>query len=802
MSQPTPYARQFDFTGWSTSRPNTPHPGVQIDAELNAVRAALNHALTNLALIQRDDTGLANGVVGIDQLSAVVQAMLAGGGFTVRGNWAAATAYLRGDVVSDSGKVYLVITDHNSSASLAADIASGYVSSALFEPHALLDYMDDLAAATGAGLVGSTGGITVQAALDLKAALASPTFTGTPAAPTAALGTDTTQIATTAFVQDAVQALLDAAPGTLDTLNELAAALGDDANFAATMTAALAGKAASADLAASGGSALVGFLQAGSGATAKTVQAKLRDVVSVFDFGATGDGVANDGAAINLALATGKDVYIPAGYVFDIDGVTLLPTANQRIFGGGRLKKTTTATDIALSGSQDAPRFIKILSLSNVVVEDVEFEYTGTVTPRVYAVTIEASNNCVVRNCKFLGTETPCFVWKNSDGTVFEGNLTSGGVFGIATGGDAAGNTNGAVTNTLIRGNYFSGAISEGVDINWDTQGCIIDGNFLIGNNTTAGEEDIDIGGGTCSDIIVSNNVLDSGGLSIRGIIVKLNTSNVKINNNIILNGINDTTSTGVYITGNDGTSPVTDIDVSNNKIDGFNKGVVAGYGATRVRIAGNNISGLRAAASSYGVEVIGTSATNSTVVNNVDILDNHINGEGLATGAGVQIDDCLGFRVSGNRITDMGADGILLLSPAAGGQVTDNYITACDDGMVTLATDVVISRNRIYENDKHGLNIQGDRTTVTDNIIYNNANTAASDGIVLTAGADYAIIIGNNIFDNQGTPTQRYGINVTGACDRCIINGNILYANATGATNGTGSLTNSLLGAAGNITA
>jgi hypothetical protein len=76
------------------------------------------------------------------------------------------------------------------------------------------------------------------------AAIASPTFTGTPAAPTAAPGTNTTQLATTAFVAAAVAALLDSAPGTLDTLNELAAALGDDANFAATMTAALAGKLA------------------------------------------------------------------------------------------------------------------------------------------------------------------------------------------------------------------------------------------------------------------------------------------------------------------------------------------------------------------------------------------------------------------------------------------------------------------------------------------------------------------------------------------------------------------------------
>jgi hypothetical protein len=64
----------------------------------------------------------------------------------------------------------------------------------------------------------------------------SPTFTGTPIAPTAASGTNTTQVATTAFVQTAVSGLVDAAPGTLDTLNELAAALGDDPNFATTVS--------------------------------------------------------------------------------------------------------------------------------------------------------------------------------------------------------------------------------------------------------------------------------------------------------------------------------------------------------------------------------------------------------------------------------------------------------------------------------------------------------------------------------------------------------------------------------------
>jgi hypothetical protein len=73
--------------------------------------------------------------------------------------------------------------------------------------------------------------------------LASAALTGTPTAPTANAGTNTTQIATTAFVTTAVNNVIDAAPGALDTLNELAAALGDDANYATTITNALAAKA-------------------------------------------------------------------------------------------------------------------------------------------------------------------------------------------------------------------------------------------------------------------------------------------------------------------------------------------------------------------------------------------------------------------------------------------------------------------------------------------------------------------------------------------------------------------------------
>ena len=67
------------------------------------------------------------------------------------------------------------------------------------------------------------------------APLASPALTGVPTAPTATAGTNTTQVATTAYVGTAINNLIDGAPSTLDTLNEIAAALADTANFSDTV---------------------------------------------------------------------------------------------------------------------------------------------------------------------------------------------------------------------------------------------------------------------------------------------------------------------------------------------------------------------------------------------------------------------------------------------------------------------------------------------------------------------------------------------------------------------------------------
>ena len=109
------------------------------------------------------------------------------------------------------------------------------------------------------------------------------------------------------------------------------------------------------DLAASTGAALVGSIQLGTGADARTVQAKLRDVFSVKDFGATGDGVTNDRAAIQealdavSALADGGEVVCPPG-VYVLGGTTLtVPSKVVLVLNGAQLDSTATnAVQISL----------------------------------------------------------------------------------------------------------------------------------------------------------------------------------------------------------------------------------------------------------------------------------------------------------------------------------------------------------------------------------------------------------------------------------------------------------------------
>lgn len=158
------------------------------------------------------------------------------------------------------------------------------------------------------------------------APLASPGLTGIPTAPTAAQTVNNTQLATTAFVKAALAALVASSPAALDTLNELAAALGNDPNFATTMTNALAGK-----------QPLDNTLTALSGKSVAALleylglrEAAKRDV-------GTGSNQLPDMSAFGLSRngQTAWDI-LPNGMIRQVGTVTLTPVGNfnPQVLGG------------------------------------------------------------------------------------------------------------------------------------------------------------------------------------------------------------------------------------------------------------------------------------------------------------------------------------------------------------------------------------------------------------------------------------------------------------------------------------
>jgi hypothetical protein len=116
MAQPTPYVITTDFSqeeaqgvaGRSTLR----NPA--LDVELENIRTSLNQAIANLGVIQRDDTGLRDGIVQTWTLSADVLALIASGAFVLRGNLLTATDYAVGNVVRSGTGTYVCIEAHTS----------------------------------------------------------------------------------------------------------------------------------------------------------------------------------------------------------------------------------------------------------------------------------------------------------------------------------------------------------------------------------------------------------------------------------------------------------------------------------------------------------------------------------------------------------------------------------------------------------------------------------------------------------------------------------------------------------------
>lgn len=111
---PTPYVPSFNFESFSTNNPNTPQPGVQLDAQFNAIKSTTDQVISRLSQIQRDDGNLANGSVLPESLSASILSILVANGCVIRGQWLTATAYAVKDVVTQNGSTYVCAVAHTS----------------------------------------------------------------------------------------------------------------------------------------------------------------------------------------------------------------------------------------------------------------------------------------------------------------------------------------------------------------------------------------------------------------------------------------------------------------------------------------------------------------------------------------------------------------------------------------------------------------------------------------------------------------------------------------------------------------
>ena len=177
-----------------------------------------------------------------------------------------------------------------------------------------------------------------QTSLDLKANIASPTFTGVPVAPTASVNTNTTQVATTAYVQTELTDLIGGAPGTLDTLNELAAAINNDASYASTLTTALSTKAPLASPTFTGIVAIPNVANLETAVVANT--AKVSNIVQTTVSG-------NAGSA--TVLQTARTIN---GVAFDGSGdINITASSNAGTLTGTTLNATVTGSSLTSVGT-------------------------------------------------------------------------------------------------------------------------------------------------------------------------------------------------------------------------------------------------------------------------------------------------------------------------------------------------------------------------------------------------------------------------------------------------------------------
>ena len=130
MAQPRSYTQTNTFNDWTTTNPSDPHIGSKFDTEFTELKQNTDDINTNIALIQRDDGKLSNEAVHKDAFDQDALALIgaSGSGFAPKGDWAASTAYVSGDIVNNNDATYLTsTTSHTSGSTFSVDLPNYWI---------------------------------------------------------------------------------------------------------------------------------------------------------------------------------------------------------------------------------------------------------------------------------------------------------------------------------------------------------------------------------------------------------------------------------------------------------------------------------------------------------------------------------------------------------------------------------------------------------------------------------------------------------------------------------------------------
>jgi hypothetical protein len=153
------------------------------------------------------------------------------------------------------------------------------------------------------------------------------------------------------------------------------------------------------------------FTQSGTGATARTIESKLKDIVSVKDFGAVGDGTTDDTTAFTNAFAylnTGtvpRALYIPSGNYVVNSGTCSITASNRAVFGDGLASRlliptTTTPIGITANGTSDT------VHITDVLIADLAVIANGWTLNAGNGISINKADRCSVQRVLVTGHST------------------------------------------------------------------------------------------------------------------------------------------------------------------------------------------------------------------------------------------------------------------------------------------------------------------------------------------------------------------------------------------------------------